>query len=75
LFENVTWNSFPASYTGTLFTQKRSTAGPQINFNNFSAVSLGVGGEYLKNIGTANVTVGTSNSSCLVSLLTGLSCP
>jgi hypothetical protein len=75
---SITWNSFPASYTGTLLTLNRTTSAPQINFNNFTAVSLGAGGEYINSIGSiSSITLGLGNlGGCILSSLgLGGHCP
>jgi hypothetical protein len=75
-FSNVTWTGFPASYTGTLLTVNRSASAPVISLNNFTAITLGVGGEYINNIGAATLGISSNIGGCLVTgLLGGGHCP
>ena len=55
-FDNVIWKSFPANYTGDVFTVNRIDAGAlRFTSHDFSGVTLGTGGHYLRNLGKANV--------------------
>ncbi len=83
-FNSVNWTNFPASYTGSLFTQNRSaSAGPSIGLNSFSAVTITGAGKWINNIGTQSLFVGVSNIGitgsiiCTIggALLGGTSCP
>jgi hypothetical protein len=76
-FSNVTWNQFPASYTGVAFTQNRTTAGPIFNQITYSALTFGASGEFATNLGSAGMAFGTgvSNPGCASKTLTaGQSC-
>jgi len=75
-FNGVTWTNFPTISSGALFTQNRSTAGPTISSNDYSAVSFGAGGYFVQNLGAFNLTLGLSNNpSCnSMSLITGGTC-
>jgi hypothetical protein len=55
VFDNVTWTGFPGGYTGNVFDVTRDGAAVTYTNHNFSAVTLGVGGHWLVNRGTANV--------------------
>ncbi len=79
-FNSVTWmGSFG---TASLFTQNKTTAGPQINFNNFSGASISTG-KWINNIGSASLTIGASNTGLTGTgacsgggtLSSGTSCP
>jgi hypothetical protein len=76
-FNSVTWQSFPGSYSGVLFTSNRfAFAGPTVNFNNYSGVTFGATGQFVKNTGTLSLLMGLSNTpaNCVVTLLGGQSC-
>ncbi len=76
-FTNITWNQFPANYTGVAFTQNRTTSGPIFNTITYSALSFGTTGEFATNLGSANMVFGTgvSNPGCASkTLATNQSC-
>ena len=77
-FDNVIWQSFPTSFTGTVFEASLSTGAPTFTNHNFTSVvssGLGAGGEYLRNSGSVGITM-TGAIGIVVSLLAaGLTFP
>jgi hypothetical protein len=68
------WNNFPAGFTGFLYTQNRTTAGPGVGFSNYSTVTFSGAGAFVRNLGTASWTLGGSNTpaTCNLVLLSAL---
>ncbi len=55
-FNSVTWTNFPTAFTGDVFTVNRSdTSALEFYSHDFSGVTLGTGGHYLHNLGSANI--------------------
>jgi hypothetical protein len=59
-FNSVTWTNFPASYTGVLFRQNRTSSPPSLNFLTYSGITFGLGGSFAVNNGTSPLTFGAS---------------
>jgi hypothetical protein len=62
-FNSVTWTNFPAISSGALFTQNRTSAPPQINFQTYTGVTFSGTGNFAFNAGTANLTL-TTGTGC-----------
>jgi hypothetical protein len=77
-FNSVTWTNFPAISSGALFTQNRTSAPPQINFQTYTGVTFSGTGNFAFNAGTANLTLGSSitpSGACTsATLTTGTGC-
>ncbi|MGH7655885.1 MAG: hypothetical protein ACREN6_14605, partial [Gemmatimonadaceae bacterium] len=74
---SLVWNNFPSGFTGFLYTQNRTTAGPGVSSSNWSAVSFSGAGAFALNLGTASWTMGGNNQPATcdgVTLATGKTC-
>jgi hypothetical protein len=66
------FNNFPGGFGGFLYTQNKTSAGPTVGFSNYSAVSFSGAGAFVRNLGSANFTIGSSNTptNCNAAVLT-----